>query len=92
MTKQNSEIYKRAIVKWGTRAQEGMFIEEIGEVLTAFNKRFRYTNGCTHDEFLEELVDLDIMLEQMRIIHDVLGQWDIIKNMKLARLEERLNR
>jgi len=81
-----NSLYAKAVIKWGVASQEGMFIEEIGEVLTAWNKKDRNHNGCTHNDFLEELVDLDIMLEQMRLIHDTNDDWDEIKRIKLKAL------
>lgn len=82
------QLYNQALEKWGIEAQEGMLLEEIGEVLIAWNKRNRNLNGCTFEQYTEELVDLQIMLGQMEV---VLGdQFREIKEEKLKRLYERL--
>ena len=83
------ELYQLALEAWGADAQIGMFIEEIGEVLTALNKMNRKSNGCSTEDFIEELVDLEIMLEQMKNLFPC-TDWNQIKYRKLSRLEEKL--
>jgi len=80
------ELYNNAIELWGIPAQEGMFIEEIGEVLTGINKKSRVKNGIDHREFVAELVDLEIMLEQMKKIHSDEISWKLIKERKISKL------
>ncbi|MBC2746205.1 MAG: hypothetical protein HF975_04215 [ANME-2 cluster archaeon] len=80
------DLYDTAIQKWGIPAQEGMLIEEIGEVLTSLNKKNRVRNGIDHSEFVTELVDLEIMLEQMKVIHTDEKSWNQIKERKIKKL------
>ena len=80
------ELYDSAVQQWGIPAQEGMFIEEIGEVLTALNKVKRVRNGIDHRGFVAELVDLEIMLEQMKLIHSDKISWNLIKDRKIRKL------
>lgn len=85
----SQELYKLAIEKWGKDAQIGMFIEEIGETLVALNKMNRTVNGITKDEFIQELIDLEIMLEQMKVMFFT-PEWEPWKTNKLIRLGELL--
>lgn len=80
-------IYKDAIAKWGSSAQTDMFVEEVGEVLTALNHFRRNRIGI--DVVRNELADLTIMLEQLTVMYgeDVINKF---KAEKLARLKKRL--
>jgi hypothetical protein len=82
-------LYTLALGKWGVRAQEGMLIEEIGEVLVKFNKRIRDRNGCSEEDFMRELVDLQIMVEQMEMLYPV-ELWQTVRKHKLERLASML--
>ena len=66
--RERNNLYKRAIEQWGKESQIGMMIEEIGELLTALNKHERHINGCTEEEVKDELIDVDIMLDQLKLI------------------------
>jgi len=92
MMKMNErQLYAHALANWGEKAQEGMLLEEMGEVLVAFNKRHRHVNGCSSLEFVEELVDLSIMIEQEKLILRILPEhWAEIKQKKLQRLARML--
>ena len=89
------QLAKKALGRWGIEGQEGMLIEEIGEVLQAWNKRERAVSylgdqdiDFNMEDYLEELADLHIILDQLEI-----GYGEIyrkIKQKKLDRLEELL--
>ncbi len=83
------ELFEKAVELWGEDAQIGMLIEEIGEVLVALNKRSRNLNDCSEHELVEELTDLKIMIEQMKIILSGYD-WDLVKWMKIRQLREHL--
>ena len=81
-----------AVNVWGAVSQIGMFVEEIGEVLQAINKLSRKTDKERYDNLIEELVDLQIMLTQMRIVYTIPDQlWDEMMDKKLQRLRHRLD-
>ena len=85
-------ICKEAVNVWGTSSQIGMFVEEIGEVLQAINKLSRKTDEERYDNLIEELVDLQIMLIQMRIIYHIPDKlWDEMMDKKTRRLRQRLD-
>lgn len=83
-------LYIDALNKWGFKAQKGMFIEEIGEVLTAINKVTRLNNGCTIEELIDEFIDMEILLNQMKIYYTDNNQFNELKNLKLKNLEVHL--
>jgi len=78
------DVYKRAADTWGEESQVGMLIEEMGELLSAINRRHRCRTDKSTVE--EELADVEIMLAQMRIIFDadLVDEWKAIKTKRLA--------
>ena len=88
------ELYNKAIQKWGERSQVKMAIEECAELIKALAKYDRNNNGSTIDEILEEMADVEIMIEQLKIIfnykysNDTVDKFKEIKRQKLERLEK----
>ena len=62
-------LYKKAIMKWGKEPQINMAIEECAELITALSKRNRCSNGSTIDDIIGEMVDVEIMIEQLKLIY-----------------------
>lgn len=60
-------LYRDAIRKWGVEAQMRMVIEEMAELTKEICKSMR-REGELHVGITEELVDVDIMLDQLRVI------------------------
>jgi len=81
------EILQSAIDKWGADAQMGMVIEECAELTQAISKIKRGEDAW--DNFAEELADVQITLDQMRLIVGS-GAVDDWEERKLSRLERRL--
>jgi NTP pyrophosphatase (non-canonical NTP hydrolase) len=82
------ELYQKAVRVWGAQAQTMMFVEEVGEALTALS---HYDRGrCDASHIVEEMVDVVIMAEQMAMVHVNLEEYQEIRSRKLARLGERL--
>ena len=79
-------ILHRAIEYYGAEHQENMCIEEMAELIQAINKKHR---GEPHN-IAEEIADVEIMLEQLKIINCCRADVNTIKTQKLMRLEERL--
>lgn len=87
-------IMRNAIEKWGQQAQINMFHEEIGELMQAVNKLLRADNSkyvACRDNVIEEIADVEIMLEQIKIM--VRGHAGVHSEMvvKLKRLEGRVD-
>lgn len=80
-----NEILKFAIKVFGEKAQEEMAIEECAELITAINHKHR---GRKHN-IAEEIADVEITLEQLKIINDCYEEVKQIRKSKLDRLFDR---
>ena len=90
----NEELYKTAVDYWGVPAQVDMCIEEMSELTKAICK-WKRTLDMTKEpdavrHIAEEVADVEIMLEQMKMIFSIDEQVNIEKDFKLIRLKERL--
>ncbi len=81
-----TEVLKNAIAHYGETEQENLCIEECAELIQAINKKHR---GKPHN-IPEEIADVEIMLEQLKIINCCRDDVNTIKTEKLMRLSERL--
>lgn len=77
-------MYEKVIKLFGAENQENMCIEECAELIQAINKKHR---GLRHN-IPEEVADVEIMLEQLKIINDCSEEVARIKNKKIERLRE----
>jgi len=80
------EVFKKAIEVWGEQAQIDQVIEEMGEVLVAYNHLKR--KRVSKDSLIEEFVDVYIMMKQMRFLNE--DVFDMIYRYKVERLKHRL--
>lgn len=80
------EIYNQIIFIRGKEAQMYKLTEECGEFITALNQ---FKDGrISISELLEEVVDIDVLIDQMKIIfEDRIDEWYKIKERKLKRLK-----
>ena len=81
------KTYETAIKTWGVDNQVDMLIEEAAEVIHAIQKLRR--GLVTEDSVCEELADLEIVLEQMRLVFST-KDIDKFKAAKIKRLKNRL--
>lgn len=82
-----TELCKDAVDLWGYQSQEDMCVEECNELIHSILKHRR--GKATVKDILEEIVDVQIMLVQMRIIlNDEPKFWEIF-NQKLDRLKNK---
>lgn len=90
---ERTELLKRAIRTYGESAQVDMAIEEMSELTKALCKVKRAHGGpetmATISNVIEEIADVQIMLDQLRIIFG--GSADA-EEVKLERLSGRLDR
>lgn len=82
-------IYNRAIETYGKELQLSILQEEAAEVIHAVSKMRR--NGISNG-LIEELADLEIMIEQVKIVLDCAKEIEKIKDEKIKRLEVRMNK
>ncbi len=64
------ELYQKAMAEWGPDIQLVVLMEECGELIQACAKilrarRLKYAE-INYEPFIEELVDTNIMIDQMR--------------------------
>ena len=81
------ELYERAVKKWGYHTQMMVAIEECAELIVALNKFFR--DGHQQHRVLEGIADVEIMMEQLRLMFDE-NEINGYRKDKLARLKRRL--
>ncbi len=81
------QLYKKALGKWKAGVQIQMTIEECAELIVALAKYGRNNNGSTIEEMVDELADVQIMINQMKLIFS--GVEDKIQE-KMHRLKKRL--
>jgi hypothetical protein len=84
-----NEIYAKAVMKFGVKAQLNVALEELAELQKEICKFFRGRDNRA--EIIEEMADVYIMMEQMRIIFEV-QEVELIKakTKKLIRLQKLL--
>lgn len=82
------KIYLKAIELYGIKAQEEVAIEEMSELTKEIVKSWRGKENEV--ELAEEIADVEIMLEQLKIIHNCGELVDRWKNEKVYRLQERI--
>lgn len=82
-------IYELAIAKFGDAKQVVKAIEELSELQTELCRVF--CDRGNEDRLIEEIVDVEIMLEQVKMIFDIPEEIiEEVKIQKVERLEKRL--
>ena len=91
-TKVEEMLYSRLMEKFGIEKQTLMLAEEQGELIKAINKRLRFKTR-TSDEIREELADVYIVMNQVRIYFGITLR-DVAEEMdkKLERIQYRLKK
>lgn len=82
------DLYKKAIQTWGAQAQTLMFFEEMAELQKELCKNARGKDNRA--EIAGEIADVQIMLEQMMMLHDCADEVQKAREYKLGRLAGRL--
>lgn len=87
MTDWTTAVCQRAIDAWGKSSQLIICIEEMAELTKELSKNLR---GQDNDlGIAEEVADVEIMLEQLKLIFDIRTDVECVKNDKLIRLDQR---
>ncbi len=82
------QILGRAVSFYGSEIQRVVAIEELSELQKELCKSLR--SGADRPHIAEEIADVQIMLEQMMMLHDCRDAVDEWRRRKLERLEQRL--
>ena len=90
------DVYRQAIDRWGVEIQLIVLMEECAELIKECSKVLRekrLTHGgvsfFTLQTFIEEAVDVQIMVDQMRYgwLDDPI-EWNAQKNQKLSKVAQ----
>lgn len=81
-------VFQEAIEKYGEKSQITMVFEEMSELQKELCKALRGTPNIDH--IAEEMADVEIMLEQMKILFDCENAVKAWHEAKTVRLEERV--
>lgn len=84
----NREIFETALKTWGAGAQTLMVFEEMSELQKELCKNARGKENV--EQIAEEIADVQIMLEQMIILHGCEEAVKEYKRSKIERLKIRL--
>ncbi len=79
------DVLREALDRWGFDSQRLIWIEEMGELVTALAKFGRNINGAVAEEVAEEIADVDICLTQMKLI-PIFQAWKQFRRHKMRRL------
>ena len=80
-------IYRAALAAWGADAQTLMVFEEMSELQKELCKAARGKDNT--EQIAEEIADVEIMLEQMKVLHDCAKAVAAYRKSKLRRLAVR---
>jgi len=87
--KTDTELMQLVLEKWGTESQMDMVIEECAELIDAIQKwRRRRVDSV---KVLEEAVDVELCLGQLKLMLDSPQLFQNIRKDKLERLEKLLD-
>lgn len=88
MTEKERDIFQKALDTWGGDAQSLCLLEEMAELQDALckHKRGRRTTA----DIAEEIADVGIMLDQMKLYFHIEEETQAQRARKTARIEERL--
>jgi NTP pyrophosphatase (non-canonical NTP hydrolase) len=88
MNQHDKEVFQRAIADLGIKSQSDMLVEECLELALAVRHYDR--DKVNHEKLLDELVDVSVMIEQMKLIINNYSLFNKIWDEKVKRLDDRL--
>lgn len=92
----DDKILSTALWGYGAEIQTWKFVEELGELLTAFARQrivdiaAQHGRGGELDNLAEEMADVQIMAAQMTMLYDIGNSIKAMRLKKLRRLAKRL--
>lgn len=93
MAEAENEIFKKALETYGMQAQITMVFEEMSELQKELCKFLRGKNDVeTIANIAEEIADVEIMLDQMKLLFDIDDDVAGFRERKVLRLADRLRR
>lgn len=89
MTTAELPVLFRAIDTFGEESQQLMVIEEMSELTKEISKRFRGEDNIDH--IAEEIADVEIMLDQLKLITGTAHRAEWWRIQKLKRLDKKID-
>ena len=92
LNEENKDLCWKVLSKYGVPHQQHMVVEECSELIKAICKLFRYKDcvrGRHRINFLEELVDVIVMCQQMVLTEGLTDE--MLNTMARIKLERALN-
>ena len=89
LNRENIKLCYDVLTKYGILHQRNMVIEECAELQKAVCKLFREDTLAHRDNFLEELVDVIVVIEQMLLVERL--PMDEVNEMAKIKLERALH-
>lgn len=86
--KNEINIFEQAIKTYGEEAQVKMVLEEVAELQKEICKLWRGRDNI--QAIAEEVADVEIMLDQLKLILDIEEDVQRFREKKITRLKERL--
>lgn len=83
-------IYETALAHYGGEMQTMVCVEEMAELMKELSKNARGEDNVK--AIAEEIADVEIMLEQMKLLHGCDRLVGMYKDVKLERLARRIER
>lgn len=82
-------VYDDAITHYGKESQIMMAVEEMAELTKELAKAFR-PDGTTREKLTDEIADVTIMMEQLRLVFDMNAEVQDRIDYKVQRLAQRV--
>ena len=89
-TESEAEVFRKAIDTYGEESQMHMVLEEMSELAKEVCKSLRYTKNQRRRHVAEEVADVEIMLEQIKMIYRIDDDVEMWRLDKVVRLKEKL--
>lgn len=89
-TKTETQTFEAAIKRYGDANQLIVLFEEMSELQKEICKSFRYNRKSYLDTIAEELADVEICLEQAKMIYGIDDAVEMWRLDKVCRLQERM--
>lgn len=89
-TRSEKDVFTKAIETYGEVSQMHMLLEEMSELAKEICKSMRYSKKQYRRKVAEECADVEIMLEQIKMIFDIEDDVEMWRLDKVVRLRERL--
>ena len=89
-TRSEKDVFTKAIETYGEVSQMHMLLEEMSELAKEICKSMRYSKKQYKHKVAEECADVEIMLEQIKMVFDIEDDVEMWRLDKVVRLRERL--